>query len=109
MTMQPPVLAPPDAGGFDALLSAFKPLVPIPVLLIVLPVLWWLFRGTWRDLDDDATKWRTMLAAERRTDFRPLVALVMCALIITLQEYYGGRAYYDQAIRPWLTRLDGLH
>jgi membrane protease YdiL (CAAX protease family) len=107
--MQPPVLAPPDASGFDSVLSAFKPLVPIPVLLVVLPVLWLVFRGTWRALDDDAAVWRTKLAAERRTDFRPVVALVLCAVIITLQEYYGGRVYYDQTIRPWLARLEVLH
>jgi membrane protease YdiL (CAAX protease family) len=107
--MQPPVLAPSDASRFDSVLSAFQPLIPIPVLLVVLPVLWLLFRGTWRELDADAAAWRTTLVAERRTDFRPVVALVLCAVIITLQEYYGGRVYYDQTIRPWLMRLDAIH
>jgi membrane protease YdiL (CAAX protease family) len=107
--MQPPVMASPDAGGFDSVLSAFKPLLPIPVLALVLPILWRLFRSTWKELDDDATNWRARLAAEGRTDFRPLVALVLCAVIMTLQEYYGGRPYYDQAIRPLLARLDEVH
>jgi membrane protease YdiL (CAAX protease family) len=107
--MQPPVLAPPDAGTFHDLLGAIKPIVPIPVLLVVLPVLWWLFRGTWKELDDAATQWRVALAAGARTDFRPLVALVLCAVILTLQEYYGGRGYFDQAIRPWLANLDLVH
>jgi membrane protease YdiL (CAAX protease family) len=107
--MQPPVLAPPDVGGFDSVLSAIKPLLPVPVLLIVLPALWLLFRSTWRELDDDATKWRSALAAEGRIDLRPLVAMAICGLILTLQEYYGGRPTYDQAIRPWLARLDLIH
>jgi membrane protease YdiL (CAAX protease family) len=107
--MQPPVLASPDAGGLDSVLSALRPLVPIPILLLVLPVLWWLFRATWKELDDDATKWRAWLAAQGRTDFRPMVALVLCAVIMTLQEYYGGRPYFDQTIRPWLARLDVTH
>jgi membrane protease YdiL (CAAX protease family) len=106
--MQPPVI-PPSPGGFDSLLSAIKPIVPIPILLVLLPGLWWLFRDTWKELDDDATAWRLRMSAERRADFRPLVALAMCALIMTLQEYYGGHAYYEQAIRPWLARLDGTH
>jgi membrane protease YdiL (CAAX protease family) len=106
--MQPPVLA-PDVGGFNSVLSGIKPLVPIPVLLAVLPALWWLFRGTWKELDDDAAEWRAALAAEGLTDFRPFVALVMCAVILTLQEYYGGRAFFDQAIRPWLVGLDVSH
>src|ERR1700704_6356221 len=104
--MQPPVLAPPDAGAFDSVLSAIKPILPIPVLLVVLPVLWWLFRETWKELDDDATRWRAAMAGGSPTDFRPFVALVLCAMILALQEYYGGRSYFDQAIRPWLSRLD---
>jgi membrane protease YdiL (CAAX protease family) len=104
-----PVLASPDAGGFSALIVGFKPLLPIPVFLGVLPALWWLFRGTWKEIDDDATRWRTTLAAEGRSDLRPFVALAVCAVILTLQEYYGGRVYFDQAIRPWLARVEQWH
>jgi hypothetical protein len=107
--MTPPVLAPPSPGGFDLLLSALKPLLPVPVLLVVLPVLWRLFRSTWKELDDDATKWRAALALEGGMDLRPFVALAMCALILTLQEYYGGRAYFDQSIHPWLVKLQVKH
>src|SRR5580700_3876683 len=103
--MQPPVLAPPDVGGLESVLSAFKPVLPIPALLVALPLLWWMFRGTWKELDDDATRWRTSLAAEGRLDLRPMVAMVVCGVILTLQEYYGGRAYFDQAIRPWLAKV----
>ncbi|MDP9000463.1 MAG: lysostaphin resistance A-like protein [Myxococcota bacterium] len=104
-----PVLMPPEVGGFNTWLSEIKPLLPIPVLFVVLPVLWWLFRSTWKELDDEATKWRTDLAAAGRTDLRPFVALSMCAVILTLQEYYGGRAYFDSGIRPWLAKLDLSH
>jgi membrane protease YdiL (CAAX protease family) len=93
----------------ESVLTAFKPVLPIPALLVALPLLWWLFRGTWRELDDDATRWRTSLAAEGRLDLRPMVAMVVCGVILTLQEYYGGRAYYDQTIRPWLAKVDVLH
>jgi len=27
----------------------------------------------------------------------------MVAMILTLQEYYGGRSTYDDVIRPWLS------
>jgi membrane protease YdiL (CAAX protease family) len=99
----------PDGGGFNSWLETIKPIVPIPILLVLLPGLWWFFRDTWRELDEEATRWRAQLSAERRADFRPFVALAMCAVILTLQEYYGGRVYYDQAIRPWLVRLDMAH
>jgi membrane protease YdiL (CAAX protease family) len=104
--MQTPV-TPPVAGGFESLISAIKPIIPLPALLILLPALWWFFRGTWQELDDDATRWR--LSEEGRSDFRPFVALALCAVILTLQEYYGGRVYFEEAIRPLFVRLDALH
>jgi membrane protease YdiL (CAAX protease family) len=106
--MQPPVI-PPEPGANGSLLTAFAPFVPIPLLLVILPGLWWFFRDTWRELDDDATRWRVELATRRRADFRPFVALALCAVILTLQEYYGGRTYFDQAIHPLIARLDLAH
>jgi membrane protease YdiL (CAAX protease family) len=104
-----PVPAPPAAGVLDVLLTTFKPLLPIPVLLLVVPALWWMFRATWKELDADANRWRLEQAESGRTDLRPVVCLAMCAVILTLQEYYGGRIYFDQAIRPLLAREELLH
>jgi membrane protease YdiL (CAAX protease family) len=104
-----PALTSAEPGRLSAFLTAFKPLLPIPALLVLLPALWLFFRDTWRELDDDATRWRTELRDEGRTDLRPFVALAMCAVILTLQEYYGGHAFFDQALRPTLTKLDAAH
>lgn len=98
-----------DPAQGSSLLETIKPVVPIPVLLILLPALWWFFRSTWKDLDAEALDWRNKLAAEGKTDMRPVVALVMCAVILTLQEYYGGRVFFDQAIRPHLAKWDLAH
>jgi membrane protease YdiL (CAAX protease family) len=106
--MLPPV-TPPDVGGWAAFFTAIKPLVPIPLLLVILPALWWFFRSTWKELDDDATRFRLETAEAGKTDLRPFVALAMCAVILTLQEYYGGRTYFDVAIRPSLARLEITH
>jgi len=108
LTLDPPSLA-PDAGGFSSFLETVKPVLPIPVLLVLLPALWWFFRDTWKELDDDALVWRTKLKSEGKTDLRPLVALAMCAVILALQESYGGQAFYQAGIRPWLARMDVLH
>jgi membrane protease YdiL (CAAX protease family) len=104
-----PAPTPPDQGAFSAFLQAFKPLIPIPLLLVILPGLWWFFRTTWQELDADATRYRVEAATQGRTDFRPFVALVMCAVILTLQEYYGGHTYFDQVVRPLLVKLDAAH
>jgi membrane protease YdiL (CAAX protease family) len=93
----------------SSLLETIKPLVPIPVLLVLLPALWWFFRSTWKDLDAEALEWRKNLDGIGKTDMRPVVALVMCAVILTLQEYYGGRIFFDQAIRPHLVKWDLAH
>jgi membrane protease YdiL (CAAX protease family) len=108
LVLEPPALS-PDAGGFNSFLETVKPVLPIPVLLVLLPALWWFFRGTWRELDDDAAAWRAKLKAEGRTDLRPFVALALCAVILTLQEYYGGRVFFEVSIRPFLARLDITH
>jgi membrane protease YdiL (CAAX protease family) len=99
----------PGAAGGTTLLETIKPFIPVPVLLVLLTALWWFFRDTWKELDDDALEWRQKLRAEGKTDLRPIVALGMCAVILTMQEYYGGRTTFEQVIRPFMARLDGLH
>jgi membrane protease YdiL (CAAX protease family) len=106
--MSPPVTS-PDPGRLAAFLATFKPLFPIPALLVLVPALWWFFRDTWKELDDDATAWRVELRERGAIDLRPLVALVMCAVILTLQEYYGGHSFFDQALRPTLAKIDAAH
>src|SRR5258708_9493301 len=99
----------PDAGGFTSFLESIKPLLPIPVLLVLLPALWWFFRDTWRELDEDALAWRAKLKLDGKSDLRPFVALAMCAVILTLQEYYGGRSFFEVSLRPWLPRIAAAH
>jgi membrane protease YdiL (CAAX protease family) len=98
-----------DVAAGSSLLETLKPLLPIPVLGIILPALWWFFRDTWKQLDEDALAWRQKLKAEGKTDLRPFVALAMCAVILTLQEYYGGRGFFETSLRPILAKLDAAH
>lgn len=97
-----PELIATQPSKFSAFFDAAKPFFPIPALLVVLPLLWLFFRDTWRELDEDAQKHRGELLAQGKTDFRPIVALVLVAVILTMQEYYGGRNFYDQGVRPWI-------
>jgi membrane protease YdiL (CAAX protease family) len=98
-----------EVAAGSSLLETLKPLLPIPVLGIILPALWWFFRDTWKQLDEDALAWRRKVKAEGKTDLRPFVALAMCAVILTLQEYYGGRGFFEQSLRPILAKLDATH
>ncbi len=89
----------------DGWLERWRPILPIPVLLGVCPVLWWMFRRTWLELDRAAHRARGDRLRNGEVDPRPFVSLVLAALILTLQEYYGGRVMYDRMVRPWLGEL----
>ena len=95
---------PHELAGFQAVLETLKPVLPIPLLLIIIPLVWLFFRGTWREIDEEALRERAALLAKGKTDPRPMVALVMCAVILAMQEYYGGRGYFEQQIYPWIAK-----
>jgi membrane protease YdiL (CAAX protease family) len=91
---------------FESLLSyaPIKALVPIPVLLALAPLVIWFFRDTWRELDAEATAARQASAGQ--PDYRPAACLSIVAVILTLQEYYGGRQLWDSELRPFLLELE---
>src|SRR5882724_2319339 len=83
-------------------LPQIKWIVPFPLLIAIAPVIWLFFRTTWRELDDEAFAYRRALHERGEIDYRPLAALTLAALILTLHEYYGTWAFYHDAIQPWL-------
>jgi len=80
-----------------------KALLPIPILIAIAPVLIWFFRDTWRQLDEEARIHR-MEHADRH-DFRPAACLLIAAVVLTVQEYYGGRQFFQTTLRPELELL----
>jgi hypothetical protein len=92
---------------FESLLSyaPIKALIPIPVLLALAPVVIWFFRDTWRDLDAEATAARQE-TPPGQVDYRPAACLLIVAVVLTLQEYYGGRQLWDSELRPFLLELE---
>ena len=42
----------------------------------------------------------------RRFDYRPAVCMVIVAVVLTLQEYYGGRDAFEHLVKPWLRELE---
>jgi membrane protease YdiL (CAAX protease family) len=51
-------------------------------------------------------QYRTELAHSGRADYRPAACFVLVAAVLTMQEYYGGRQFYDQVLRPEMMALD---
>lgn len=86
-----------------------RALLPIPVIAAIAPVIWLVFRKTWRDLDIEAQIHRSIMLGREEFDLRPAVMLVMAAIILCMQDYYGGRSTYDDVIRPWLMNYELLH
>lgn len=99
---QPSVFAPPPATALEALVAhpITRALAPLPFLGAGIAILARVFRGTWRAIDEEALAERKKAGDE--VDLRPVVALVLCAVTLSLQEYWGGRYSYDEYLRPWL-------
>ena len=85
-------------------LPAVKWALPLPLLAIIAPIVWWFFHRTWRELDAEALALRRELDARGETDYRPIVALTLVAMILVMQEYYGRGDFFEQSIRPWIER-----
>ncbi len=83
--------------------------VPIPMLLLMAPIVWWFFRSTWRELDADALAWRRELAERGQIDYRPMVALTLAALVLTFHEYYGRPDFYNRVVHDVLDRWQKTH
>jgi len=83
--------------------------IPIPLLVAVAPVIWLFFRKTWQELDEEAFAYRRSLFERRQIDYRPLVALTIAGLVLTLQEYYGRGDYYEAVIKKLLQRWEHAH
>ncbi len=111
----PDLLVAPEAPkGFMAWLEQphVKWAVPLPLLLALAPLIWLFFRSTWKELDREAVTYRERLReAGSEVDYRPLVALGLGAVILTLQEYYGGsnQAFYQTVVVENLRKYEASH
>jgi membrane protease YdiL (CAAX protease family) len=96
-----------DVSWFNALLEypPIKALIPIPILIALWPLVRRFFKTTWQELDEEARRARLTLPPEDYDYRRPVACLATVAVVLTLQEYYGGRGIYDTQLRPWLNEL----
>lgn len=86
--------------------TALKALFPAAAFVALAPVLWFFFRRTWRELDLAAHEHQKKTLAAGTYDYRPAVLFVITALVLTMQEYYGGRDFYSEHFRPWLKAVE---
>ncbi len=82
---------------------------PILAYLLVAPAIWFLFRKTWLELDLEANEARSQRAGRGAIDLHPPIIFITVALVLILQEYYGGRDFYTRAILPLLKRVEKDH
>jgi membrane protease YdiL (CAAX protease family) len=80
-----------------------KALMPVPILAALTPLVWWFFHRTWEEVDEETARQRSLSPVA--VDYRPAACFVITAVVLTLQEYYGGRSFYDQVIRPGIESL----
>ncbi len=96
----------PSTAGPSLLETGTKALFPLVACLALAPVLWLFFGSTWRELDVIAHEHQRKTLVSGRYDARPAVLFVVTALVLTLQEYYGGRDFYENHLRPFLREVE---
>lgn len=107
-----PVHPIPEVSFLNAILgfAPIRAVLPLPILAIVAVPVFWFFRSTWHELDVEAAQYRAALAQSGRHDYRPLACLVIVAAVLTMQEYFGSRPFYEEILREPLQRwADGGH
>jgi membrane protease YdiL (CAAX protease family) len=86
--------------------TALKALFPVAAYLFLAPFLWFFFGRTWRELDLAAHEHQKKTLAAGTFNYRPAVLFVITALVLTLQEYYGGRDFYEEHLKPTLRAIE---
>jgi membrane protease YdiL (CAAX protease family) len=100
-------LGPRFAGEQPSLSQALlKALFPIAAYIFLAPILWAFFGRTWRELDLAAHEHQKKTLASGNYNYRPAVLFVITAVVLTLQEYYGGRDFFEEHIKPWLRNVE---
>ena len=80
--------------------TGLKALFPIAAYLALAPLLWLFFRRTWRELDLSAHEHQKKTLAAGGYNLRPAVLFAITAIVLTLQEYYGGRDFFADHLKP---------
>jgi membrane protease YdiL (CAAX protease family) len=103
-----PLLRLKEVSWLHALLEhpPIKALLPVPILLALWPLVRHFFKGTWQELDEEARQARFTLPPSEYDYRRPIACFCIVAIVLSMQEYYGGRGIYDSQLRPWLTSLE---
>lgn len=83
-----------------------KALFPIAAYVALAPLLWVFFHRTWRELDLAAHEHQKKTLAAGTYDYRPAVLFAITALMLTMQEYYGGRGFYEEHFKPILKEME---
>jgi hypothetical protein len=76
-----------------------KALLALPILAAPAIPIAYVFRSWWREFDAEAAAHRAELAARNEMDYRPAVCFTIVAAVLTMQEYYGDRRFYNDVLR----------
>jgi membrane protease YdiL (CAAX protease family) len=94
--------APPPPPPVPSLTSTLVHMaVPLVLFALVVPLVYYFFRKTWRELDVEALEHKRALLASGEYDRRPLALFVITSIILTLQYYYDSD-FFQTMLRPLL-------
>lgn len=98
-----------DTEGPSIGMTGLRAFAPFLGYVLIAPILWLFFGRTWRELDVEAHEHQRKTLASGTWDKRPAVLFAITAAVLTLQEYYGGRQFFVEHIKPWLRVQEALH
>jgi hypothetical protein len=75
----------------------------------IAPIVVRFFRGTWADLEAEATAARKARGQHAHLDARVPVTFVLGALSLLLINYYGSHDFYDGSVQPYLQSYVNAH
>jgi hypothetical protein len=81
-----------------------KLVISLVLLVALVPLVVWFFRGTWAELDVDARRLREARGNSPTPDARLMLTFLLGALGLLLINFYGSRDFYDSSIQPTLQR-----
>jgi hypothetical protein len=86
-----------------------KLVISLVLLAAIAPVVVWFFKGTWAELEAEATLARKQREESGRLDARVPLTFVLGALCLLLINDYGGYDFFDGTVRPWLRGFSDSH
>jgi membrane protease YdiL (CAAX protease family) len=86
-----------------------KLVISLVLLAAIAPIVVRFFRGTWADLEAEASAARRAQGDHARLDSRVPITFVLGAISLLFINYYGSHEFYEGSVQPYLQNYADAH